>query len=412
VEAFTTLEQMATATVVSLTLAALLLAYFIGGLLLYLVRRSIRGRFRDAELEGRSTTLILGIEIRLYFAWITRPVFAFFAVTGLPADAVTLLSLLLALGAGFALAAGVVGLGAWLFIGALTLDFLDGRLARMTGQSSPAGALLDSTLDRYGEAAVFVGLAWFYRDSWVAAAALAALVGSMLVSYVRARSEGLGVDATVGLMQRPERGAILGVAFGVSPFLDGVLPGPPHVVIVGALILLAVGTNITAVRRLAFGHARLGGTMFNGWAGGGRGSLARNAVSSGLATVADFTMVSLLVTAISLEPVLATVLGCALGAVTNFSINRAWVFQSRQHPMLRAGRYGLVSLFSAGLNTGGVALILLLPDTDYRIAWIVARLLVYLAWNYPMQRAYVFSEVASPAIQDRQPCTMEPGIAE
>ena len=98
-----------------------------------------------------------------------------------------------------------------MFIGG-SCDVLDGHLARVTGTKSTFGALLDSTLDRYAEIAVFIGIIVFYllgaanSESsiyWVLVSVMA-ISGSLMVSYVRARAEGLGYECNVGLMQRPE----------------------------------------------------------------------------------------------------------------------------------------------------------------------------------------------------------------
>ena len=112
---------------------------------------------------------------------------------------------------------GQFSLGGWLYLCSGACDFLDGRLARITGKSSASGAALDSILDRYSEAAMLIGLAWYYRESWVLLPVLAFLAGSFLVPYVRARGEGLGLHLKVGLMQRPERVVVLGVAVVFSP---------------------------------------------------------------------------------------------------------------------------------------------------------------------------------------------------
>ena len=96
-------------------------------------------------------------------------------------------------------------------------DSLDGTMARLAGRSSPWGAFLDSTMDRITDAAVFLAVAWFYLDRpddrvWLAVT-LVALVGGFLVSYARARAEGLGLRADVGIAERTER--LLIVAFGL-----------------------------------------------------------------------------------------------------------------------------------------------------------------------------------------------------
>ena len=208
-------------------------AYFVGGMLLYLVRCATIGQYRDPELAKRAgRTILTGLWIRFYFAWVMKPIWSAVVRTGVPANAITTLSVLLATGSGVALAAGKFGMGGWLYIFAGICDFLDGRLARANKSASPEGAALDSVLDRYADAAVLVGLAWFYRDSWVLLPTLAALVGSGLVPYIRARGEAEGVQVTVGLMQRAERILYLGVSVAFSPILEVLLdptnPKPVH----------------------------------------------------------------------------------------------------------------------------------------------------------------------------------------
>jgi len=119
-------------------------------------------------------------------------------------------------------------------------DALDGALARATGAASVFGAFFDSFLDRYAEAAVYAGLLVHYAGAgtaWGVEAAFAAAIGSLMVSYARARAEGLGVACRAGLFARPERIAVI-----IAGLLTGfVLP---------ALVILAVATNATAIRRL------------------------------------------------------------------------------------------------------------------------------------------------------------------
>ena len=126
---------------------------------------------------------------------------------------------------------------------ASALDLLDGALARATNTASPAGALIDSTLDRASEAVVLLG-AFMYvlgtRNDTAAVLAFVAVVGSLMVSYVRARAEGLGVEMTDGLFTRPERVLLLG-----SALILGYLTI--------ALWVLAVLTTLTALQRLLIG---------------------------------------------------------------------------------------------------------------------------------------------------------------
>lgn len=128
-------------------------------------------------------------------------------------------------------------------------DMLDGLLARVKGSSGPWGAFLDSTLDRVGDAAVFSGLAiWLARGGgghqWgLAGVALYCLVAGNMVSYARARAEGLGVKADVGIAERSERLVVALVAAGLTGL------GVPFVLAIG-LWAVALGSTITFGQRV------------------------------------------------------------------------------------------------------------------------------------------------------------------
>ena len=126
-----------------------------------------------------------------------------------------------------------------------TFDILDGALARSSGRSYPYGAFLDSTLDRYSEGAIYIGLAAYFASTggplqrWSLLATVAALAGSFLVSYVRARAQSLGFKCETGLFKRPERVVVtvVGLIFG-------------GMVLSFAVFLLAILTNLTALQRI------------------------------------------------------------------------------------------------------------------------------------------------------------------
>jgi CDP-diacylglycerol---glycerol-3-phosphate 3-phosphatidyltransferase len=164
---------------------------------------------------------------------------------------------------------GTVGLAAsvlWgyptghLFLGTIVAtffvftDMLDGVLARIKGTSGKFGAFLDSTMDRVADAAVFSGLAvWFVRgghNQLLAAVSIFCLVVGALVSYVKARAEGLGTTANVGIAERPERMLVTFVAVGLSGL------GVPYVLPIG-LWALAVASVITLGQRIAAVHRAL-----------------------------------------------------------------------------------------------------------------------------------------------------------
>jgi CDP-diacylglycerol---glycerol-3-phosphate 3-phosphatidyltransferase len=156
---------------------------------------------------------------------------------------------------------GVVVAALWLFplghllAGALVCwffamtDALDGLMARMSGRTGPWGAFLDSTLDRFGDAAIFTGiLLWLAgrgEDPIGAVLALACLVLGSIVPYARARAEGLGMTANVGIAERAERLALVLTAAGLVGL--GVTP----VLLTVVLGVLAVASAITIVQRMA-----------------------------------------------------------------------------------------------------------------------------------------------------------------
>ena len=140
-----------------------------------------------------------------------------------------------------------------LFPGALTctifvlLDMLDGVLARIKGTSGTWGAFLDSTMDRIADASIFSGLViWFMlggHNPLLAGVSLFCLIAGILVSYAKARAEGLGLRCDVGLIERPERMLISLIAVGVSGL------GVPYILNVG-LWALAVGSAFTFAQRM------------------------------------------------------------------------------------------------------------------------------------------------------------------
>lgn len=134
-------------------------------------------------------------------------------------------------------------------------DLFDGTVARRTGLASAFGAFYDSTLDRLSEIVVYLGLLSLYNDYRLELGDVAmiywivlALAGSLMISYTRARAEGLGLDCYVGLMQRPERVILIGLAaliFGETTLFE-----QRGLVLKVVIIALAVLTNFTAIHRV------------------------------------------------------------------------------------------------------------------------------------------------------------------
>ncbi len=145
---------------------------------------------------------------------------------------------------------GFFWLGAVLFVVGAILDILDGALARSRGVGSSFGAFIDSTVDRVGEAFMLGSIAlvlmrWEYE--WGVALAFAALAGSFLVSYTRARAEALGLKGDVGLGSRAERVAVITTGLVLAPIHDLVLP--LTIAFLAATAWLTVVQRVLAVRR-------------------------------------------------------------------------------------------------------------------------------------------------------------------
>ena len=145
-------------------------------------------------------------------SYVERPTARLLGKVGLSPNQVTVIGLLLSGATAYLLGVGQFVGGGLLLILASSLDMADGALARLQGRATAAGALLDSTADRISEAVVFLGLLIFYispLSTTEVVLIFLALTGSFMVSYLRARGEGLGVDCQVGVMTRPERVLVL-----------------------------------------------------------------------------------------------------------------------------------------------------------------------------------------------------------
>ncbi len=172
---------------------------------------------------------------------ILNPLVNLLARLGVTPNTLTWIGLLICAGSGVLAAIGLYPLAGWVSLFGGGFDMLDGSLARATNQASKFGALLDSTMDRYGEIFLLGGIVVSATNRAAVAEvvlAFAAVAGSLMVSYVKARAEGLGFSCDVGILTRAERVIILGVAL----IIGQVLP---------ALVVVAVLANVTAFQRLA-----------------------------------------------------------------------------------------------------------------------------------------------------------------
>lgn len=202
------------------------------------------------QVVRRSVAQLLGPVVQLLLRLHVRP------------NAITTVGTLLVLSAAVAFALGRVHWGGLLLLVSGIFDMLDGRVARDGNGGTVFGAFYDSTLDRLGESALFTGIAIFFLAGGVARERVAAgvvlsciaLAGSLLVSYTRARAEGLGIECNVGIAQRAERVLLLGAPtlfFGA---------GRHGMLLFWIVAALALATMVTVAQRIVHVAHTAGGT--------------------------------------------------------------------------------------------------------------------------------------------------------
>lgn len=159
---------------------------------------------------------------------------------------------------------GKVTLAGALIIGFSLFDMLDGQVARLGNMTTVYGAMYDSVLDRYCEMFTLGGVAAFLMacgNVWGAVITFLAIVGSVMVSYVRARAEGLGIECKLGFMQRPER-VVVTAASVIATGITGENLEPdsdfdPNIILTGAMAVIALFANLTAFARLTYSRKEL-----------------------------------------------------------------------------------------------------------------------------------------------------------
>lgn len=201
----------------------------------------------------------LGVKNRDRYLKLVTPLGNLFARAGIHPHALTVAGFVISFLAGAVYAEGSFFWGACLLAVAGVFDTLDGLVARQTNKQSRFGAFFDSTLDRYSDLFPLAGLAYFFSGGrgWdgnipaaepsplTVIAIIFSITGSFMVSYARARAEGLGVECKHGIMQRPER-----IAFLIMGSFVGVIPTVGPVLLKCTLWVMALLTNATAVSRI------------------------------------------------------------------------------------------------------------------------------------------------------------------
>ncbi|MGH7729767.1 MAG: CDP-alcohol phosphatidyltransferase family protein [Candidatus Eiseniibacteriota bacterium] len=209
-----------------------------------------RGRPHDPDVASRPRTALLGYWVRDWLMWVISPLERLFLALRVPPIAFNWAGVALGAAAGVAYALGAFPLGGWLVLLGGAADIFDGRIARARGMASKAGAFLDSTLDRFAETFAFAGLAVWFRSAWPGVLmTVLALGGSLLVSYARARGEGLGVHYKGGLMQRAERLVLLALASLLEPVAEAHAGWPPGRLLFGMVAFIGLASLATALHR-------------------------------------------------------------------------------------------------------------------------------------------------------------------
>lgn len=232
-------------------------AYAVPAFLIFLLRSAVSGMPREARLKSVPRSPYVPRVLMEFTYWIFDQPVSICRALGITPNMLTLASLAFTTAAAVALGAGRFALGGWLLLFGFSCDTWDGILARRLGVCSDAGEFLDATMDRYNDMVALFGLMYYYRDDLLPLAlAAAALVGSTMVSYTRAKGEALGVDPNLGYMQRHERAVWLGLFTIVAPLFAAWLePGvarPRFHVTIAMLAVVAVTTNVTAILRARF----------------------------------------------------------------------------------------------------------------------------------------------------------------
>ena len=238
--------------------AAALTGAAAAGMLAALIRP---GRLAE-RVAREGGTIFLSTRVMQTGYGVAAPLVRLAQACRIPPDAITWASLVPGAAAGLAVARGHAGFGAWFLALSGLCDLLDGAVARASGCASPAGAALDSTLDRYVESFFLAGLLWRFAGApGLQLLAMAALLGSFMVTYSTAKAEALGVTPPRGWMKRPERIVwfIAGSALaGLAPAF-GYSPVPVLAVATGMVALFANASAILRLRAL-HRHVRSSGS--------------------------------------------------------------------------------------------------------------------------------------------------------
>ena len=186
--------------------------------------------------------------VKGYFK-VVEPIGNWLVSTGIHPNSITWAGFIFTLIAAYLFGRGSFFWGGLFLIIAGTCDVLDGMVARKTDRKSKFGAFFDSTIDRYSDILVFLGIAVYFNRLFVYVLIILAISGSLLTSYTRARAGALKIDCKVGLMQRPERVTYIAAA-AVLDGLIGWIFSREHFLMIVVLCFVAIVSNITVLQRV------------------------------------------------------------------------------------------------------------------------------------------------------------------
>ena len=186
--------------------------------------------------------------VKGYFR-IVEPIGGWLVSAGIHPNTVTWAGLVFTIYAAYLLSRGSFFWGGVMLVVAGTCDVLDGMVARSTGQKSKFGAFFDSTIDRYSDIFIFLGIAVFFNTLFIHILIIFTITGTLLTSYTRARAGALKIDCKVGMMQRPERVTYIAAA-AIFDGIIGKLFSVEHFLVIAVIFFVAALSNLTVIQRV------------------------------------------------------------------------------------------------------------------------------------------------------------------
>ena len=209
---------------------------------------------RSKNNTAPDSSKLLGLGFKTWYLLLLRPIEDYLIESEVHPNILTVTTLIVSIIAGIAFHYGLIFLGGILILAGSTFDIFDGRVARAQNVSSQSGAFFDSCLDRISEAFIYLGILSYFQHGFFALIVFLILASTMMVSYTKARAEGLKIKCDVGIMQRTERVVYLGV-FSVFNFIGNEICNildykQKDMLLKFALVILLTFSVITVYQRM------------------------------------------------------------------------------------------------------------------------------------------------------------------